>query len=138
LFFYNYDKTGVEDDTAPDILKDAKGEFVTIAKDRSYIDLMSIIPPMSGGITRTHQNAIEAYEGVTLSEYSLQFLGSFLLGSLVRYKPQIWQHAISRSSSSQWPPDDRCLALVERFLDLVLGNFPNLLVHVMDFTGRRY
>jgi hypothetical protein len=29
--------------------------------------------------------------------YALQFLGSFLLSSLVRYRPQIWQNALSRS-----------------------------------------
>ncbi len=68
---------------------------------------------------------------VKLHEYALQFLGTFLLSSLVRYRPQIWQNAISRSVTANSAADDRALSLIEKFLDVTLSGFPNMVVHVI-------
>jgi hypothetical protein len=77
---------------------------------------------------------MQPINGVKLNEYSLQFLGSFLLSSLVRYRPQIWQHAISRSFTEPRPADDRSLSLIEKFLNEVLIGFPEMVVRVIDYV----
>ena len=97
------------------------------------ISPFQILPPMAGGYTRSQWAVIQPLDGTQLNEYSLQFLGSFLLSSLVRYRPQIWQQAISRSISANYPADDRALSLIEKFLDVVLQEFPTLVTRVMDF-----
>jgi MFS family permease len=44
------------------------------------------------------QNSLVSIQSQSRGDtYALQFLGSFLLSSLVRYRPQIWQNALSRS-----------------------------------------
>ncbi len=140
LIFRNIDKTHV-DEFSTEFLVETNGRFIAdrLSRNTSYarIDFLDIIPPLSGGITNKHTYVIHPYDGVYLSEFSLQFLGSYLLSSLVRYRPQIWQHAISRSVSARTPADDRCLALVERFLDVVLENFPSLVVHSIDYLRVR-
>jgi YaaC-like protein len=94
-----------------------------------FIPFTSIVPALAGGITHQNMTVMCPYDDVLLSEFSLQFMGSFLLSSLVRYRPQIWQKAISRSISQSSPADDRALALIEQFNDLLLSNFPDLVTH---------
>lgn len=80
---------------------------------------------------------MQPINNVNLSEYALQFLGAFLLSSLVRYRPQIWQNAISRSVTAQSPADDGSLSLIEYCLDDVLSGFPEMVVRVMDYQRTR-
>lgn len=67
-----------------------------------------------------------------LSEFALQFCAAFILSSLVRYRPQIWQHALSHSASEDHPTDDRALSLIEKFLEIVLADFPKLVEKAID------
>ena len=136
LFFCNIDKTDI-DEFSDNLLVERGGQFFSNYRTQpSYatLDSLGILSPLSGGITLQHGCAIQPFDGVYLSEYSLQFLGCFLLSSLVRYRPQVWQHAVSRSVSPQSPADDRSLALIERFLDDVLTSYPKLVVHAIDYT----
>ena len=70
----------------------------------------------------------EAY----LSEFSVHYLGLFLLSSLVRYRPQAWAHAVSRSSFPGEPADDKSLSLIERFLDINQNEIPEMVVKVLN------
>jgi hypothetical protein len=70
--------------------------------------------------------------GSYLSEFSFHYLALFLLSSLVRYRPHIWMHAISRSVMSDTPADDRALSLVERFLDINVSAIPEMVVTVLN------
>ena len=56
----------------------------------------------------------------------------FLLSTLVRYRPQSWTHAISRSAISEQPADDKALSLVERFLDVNSATIPETTVRVLN------
>lgn len=96
-------------------------------------NFIDILPPVAGGLTKTHSYVIQPVNNAHLSEFSLQYLGCFLLSSLVRYKPQIWQKAISTSISGQDVGDDKCVALIEFFLDIVLRDFPKMVVHSIDY-----
>jgi hypothetical protein len=99
-----------------------------------FVPAEDILPPLSGGYVRSADTyVLQPVAGVTLSEYSLQFSACFLLSSLVRYRPQIWQNAISRSVTQHKSADDRSLSLIEQFLDEVLNGFPNMVVHVIDY-----
>jgi hypothetical protein len=102
--------------------------------DRTFVPAAEILPPLSGGYVNSSQTyAIQSINNVKLNEYALEFLGAFLLSSLVRYRPQIWQNAISRSVTAQSPADDRSLSLIEKFLDDVLGGFAAMVVRTIDY-----
>jgi hypothetical protein len=101
---------------------------------RSTVPAPDILVPLSGGyVGSTGTYAMQPINNVKLNEYALQFLGTFLLSSLVRYRPQIWQNAISRSVTAQNTADDRALSLIEKFLDDTLSGFPNMVVGVIDY-----
>ena len=106
--------------------------------ERTIVPAIDILSPLSGGYIGSAQTyAMQPINNVKLSEYALQFLGSFLLSSLVRYRPQIWQNAISRSVTAQSPADDRSLSLIEKFLDDVLSGIPEMVVRVIDYQRTR-
>jgi len=46
---------------------------------------------------------------------------------LVRYRPQSWGHAISRSASTELPADDKILALLEQFMEINQTAIPQLI-----------
>lgn len=100
------------------------------------VPVADILVPLSGGYVGSQTYAMQPIKGVKLHEYALQFLGTFLLSSLVRYRPQIWQNAISRSVTEQSAADDRALSLIEKFLDDTLGQFPNMVVRVIDYQRK--
>ena len=95
------------------------------------IDFIKILPPLSGGLKKANQHIIEAYDGAFISEYALHYLGMFLLSSLVRYRPQIWSHAITSSVTREKAADDKALALIEKFMDLSLYEFPCMVAKAM-------
>ena len=80
---------------------------------------------------------MQPIQNVKLHEYALQFIGTFLLSSLVRYRPQIWQNAISRSITAESAADDRALSLIENFLDDTLSGFPGMVVRIIDYQRKR-
>jgi len=127
------------DDMSPNILAQLQnGGFHAVASAYTqYAEPLTILPPMAGGYDRSaHSWAIKPVGDVVLNEYSLQFLGTFLLGSLVRYRPQIWQHAISRTAMASAPADDRSLSLIEEFIGDVLNAFPRFVVSMLGASSR--
>lgn len=95
------------------------------------IDFRTIIPPLSGGLLKKPEHMIEDYDGAFISEYALHYLGMYLLSSLVRYRPQIWIHAIKASATREKPADDKALALIEKFMELTINDFPNMAVEAI-------
>lgn len=138
LIFDNVEK-GEDDDLSEEHLIQANNnEFACgramISGAHRFIPIPDILPPLSGGYVSTAATyAMQPLAGVTLPEHSLQVLGSFLFSSLVRYRPQVWQNAISRSVTAQSPADDRSLSLIEEFLDDVLASFPRMVVRIIDY-----
>lgn len=103
---------------------------------QNYVPAPDILPPLTGGYgNHSLQTAIRPLHGVVLNEFSLLLLGSYLLSSLVRYRPELWQHALSRSSTIDFPSDDRLLSAIERFVGTVLSSFPPFVVSVLDYKG---
>jgi len=95
------------------------------------IPLAEIYSGVGGGYaSQTH--AISPLHGHYLSEYSLIYIGLFLLSSLVRYRPDAWAHAVSRSSLQDRPADDQALALIQAFLDSAQTLIPSLIVKVLN------
>jgi YaaC-like Protein len=86
---------------------------------------------LSGGFSDSSY-AISPKDSFYLSEFSVQYLALFLLSSLVRYRPQSWTHAISRSASPNEPTDDETLSLIERFLDVNQASIPELVIRVLN------
>jgi hypothetical protein len=86
---------------------------------------------VAGGYTGATY-AVSPILGLSVSEFSVQYLGLFLLSSLMRYRPQIWTHAISRSIVPGEPADDRALSLIERFLDLNQLEIPEMIVTILN------
>jgi hypothetical protein len=95
----------------------------------------SLLPVLAGGITADHTRAIQPLNRVFLSEFALHFCATFILSSLVRYRPQIWQHALSHSAFENRPADDRALSLIEKFLEITLVEFPKLVEKTIDWRN---
>lgn len=132
------------EDTVEDDLLDAQNgayanrRLFMRSEPPGYTPASEILPPLSGGYTISSSvRAMRPVGGVRLNEHSLQFLGSFLLSSLVRYRPLAWQAAISRSVSPEAPADDRALALIEEFLGGILRDFPAMVVRIIDYQRTR-
>lgn len=95
------------------------------------------LPPLAGGYSGD-VHAIIPFGDVYPSEFSLQYLALFLLSSLVRYRPQTWMHAISRTASESFPADDQSLALIELFLELNNASVPSLVVQAINPHEDKY
>jgi hypothetical protein len=87
--------------------------------------------PLAGGFSSAI-SAVSATNGLHISEFSYHYLALFLLSSLVRYQPQIWTHAISRSTFQETPPDDKALSLIEEFLSLNSSIFPSVVAAILN------
>jgi YaaC-like Protein len=90
------------------------------------------LEPLSGGFGDGKPYAMSPINGHHISEFSIQYLALFLLSSLVRYRPQSWTRAISRSAVPNEPADDESLSLIERFLDLNQATIPEMVIRVLN------
>lgn len=71
-----------------------------------------------GGSFSSNTSLISPFGDVYISESALHYLGMYLLSSLVRYRPQTWVHAVTRSIAPRIPADDQALALLEAFMTI--------------------
>lgn len=87
--------------------------------------------PISGSL---HSNTciIKPFEDLHLSELSLYYLGMFILSSVVRYRPSIWSNAISGRPGPTGNVDDKCLAVIEKFLTLSETRFPAMVEQAFE------
>jgi YaaC-like Protein len=84
-----------------------------------------ILPCSQGGLFGFHPTfASPVRDSVYLSEFSLLYLGTYLLGSLVRYRPEIWIHALYGTETPTRPRDDGARALIQSFLDTAAKTVP--------------
>lgn len=88
--------------------------------------------PLAGGFPGPAGYAVSPVQSLHVSEFSLHYLTLFLLSSLVRYRPQTWMHAISRSVMPDAPADDQALSLIGQFLDLNFGSIPPMVATVLN------
>jgi hypothetical protein len=131
LLFFNRAKPPLGE-FSDDTLQPTNAGYVGHNQSGDFIPFASIVPALAGGLTNDHPTAMKPLSGVALSEFSLHFCAAFLLSSLVRYRPQIWQHALSHSIMQNQPIDDRALSLIELFLQIVLREFPKLVEYCID------
>ena len=75
---------------------------------------------------------ISPVNGYSVSELSIHYLALFLLSSLVRYRPQTWMHALTRSVMPNAPSDDRAISLIELFLDENSELVPAAIVGILN------
>jgi hypothetical protein len=138
LTFMNVEATGI-DDLSEEWLPQHDGYFEATEPDRpdARFPVENRFNPLAGGYSGLVY-AITPVATAYLSEYSLHYLALFLLSSLVRYRPQVWAHAISRSATAQQPAGDEALSLVERFLELNRFAIPSLTVQVLNPHEDRY
>jgi hypothetical protein len=106
------------------------------SKQSKCVNFWDIIQPTGGG-PENGAYLIEPFDNICISELSLYYLGMFLLSSLVRYRPQIWMHSLSRLATSDLPSDDAALALIEKFLEDTLNVFPSAIVKAMSVKLKR-
>jgi hypothetical protein len=126
---------GSVDEFSEFALMDLNGSFIashnTLLPDAEF-QFAEHLAPMAGGYTGGHTYAITPVRDQYFSEFSLHFLGLFLLSSLVRYRPQTWVHAISRGNTSDAPADDKALSLIESFLEFNRAAIPQMVVTVLN------
>lgn len=128
---------GNVDDLAPAaLLEPESNHFVSALRDNPPADhpripIDQLFAGIGGGYS-SQPSAIAPFAGHYLSEYSLIYIGLFLLSSLVRYRPDTWSHAVSRSSLQDRPVDDQALSLIQAFLDAAQALIPSLVVKVLN------
>jgi hypothetical protein len=139
LTFVNTPNAGVDEFGASG-LRGVNEGFVAAGpyKGPPTIPFASILPPMGGGFTEGHPQAISPLNGLTPSEFSLDYLVLFLLSSLVRYRPDTWSHALSRSVTENNPADDQAVSLIERFLELHVARILPLVVTALNPWEDKY
>lgn len=98
-------------------------------------NIEQLTQPFTHGLGNSEQSVIQPYKDQYISEYSLQFMGMFLLSSLVRYRPQVWSSSIMGTSSSRGAGDTRCLALIEMFMDICMREFPDVVVNGISYRA---
>lgn len=108
-----------------DLLAESEdGKFSAPPRKFKIVQFDTLLPPLAGGITGLQQNYIKPINGHFVSEHSILYLASFLLSSLVRYRPEIWVHSINGRRTNERGNDDRCMAMIEKFLGDTLAAFP--------------
>lgn len=132
IYFRNMGKTAIDEFSEPYMLfSDGSYEERPVPNDNNKSFLIADgLHPLAGGYSSTA--AVSPINDLHVSEFSLQYLALFLLSSLVRYRPQIWTHAISRSTFQEIAPDDQALSLIEEFLELNSGILPNLVATILN------
>lgn len=99
--------------------------------DAGAIALDSVLPPSHGGMEKVLPAFSAPLHGVNLSEFTLFYLGTYLMGSAVRYRPQTWVHALQQHSTVTRPRDDAALAIVEQFLSTAQERIPAFCVQAI-------
>ncbi len=136
LVFANIDKESIT--KLSDKIEEKENGNYYVAKgtlsneDCKFVNFWEILDPTVRGLMGGSERLIESFDNTHISELSLYYLGMFLLSSLVRYRPQIWGHSISSLVTSDSPSDDKALALIESFMELVLSTFSNAIVNAMS------
>jgi hypothetical protein len=95
------------------------------------LPIQSLIGP-DGGSFAGARSVMRPKDGIYASQYSLHYLGMFMLSSLVRYRPQTWVHAISRTTTAERPADDHALTLLEEFMRIHSAEVPTLIADVLN------
>jgi hypothetical protein len=97
------------------------------------LNLKETIPPLVniGTTLEPKYTIIKPVDSIFISEFSLKYMGMYLLSSIVRYRPQLWVNAISRTSFGDELPDDSALALIELFLSNTLTTFPKFIIQMI-------
>lgn len=137
IIFDNRSANVIDDLSETELKYEGENSFCTdidnFGVGEGFRETKDILPALSGTYGDNVYNfAIQPLNGARLNEYSLYFLGTFLLSSLVRYRPQIWQHALSKSVTAESPADDRLLSLIEHFIDTALTEFPRFVVNILS------
>ena len=102
------------------------------------LPLHECLQGLGGGLSDRAPNAMAPFQGHYLSEFSLAYIGLFLLSSLVRYRPDTWTHAVTRSSLSDKPADDQAIALIQQFLESNLSAVPALIIRMINPHEDKY
>ncbi|MCK1357359.1 YaaC family protein [Bradyrhizobium sp. 199] len=131
LIFTNREKPR-SGELADENLIQANDGFSAKTNNESGVYWLDILPPLTGGVEGDRLAMIDKLNGVELPDSSIQFAAAFLLSSLARYRPQVWQHALSHSDTQNKVADDGALSLIEDFMESALNNFPTLVRQVID------
>lgn len=134
LEFCNLSNEGV--DEFSDIELKANGDRFEASNLRASktprLPLASILSPLAGGFGGGSTYAVAPLGDLYPSEFSFQFLALFLLSSVVRYRPDTWAHAISRSATQDRPADDEMLAILEQFMEAHSSTAEQLVVVALN------
>lgn len=142
ITFGNVEKGNVDEFSEENLKENENGFDATpdIRRNASVkrINFLDILAPLSGGYSDSNPNIVAPINGLYVSEFSLQYVGMFLLSSVVRYRPRTWVHAISRLSTSDHGSDDHVLALIELFMETCSETFPAMIVKAMNPYEDKY
>lgn len=135
LFFKNLEKNDVNDLSEEFLINQGNASFkasesaLDSMKKFNFVDFLQ---PLTGFLSKSNQHMSENFDGEYISEFSLYYLGTFILSSVARYKPNIWMSAITHSIVADESSDDALLAIIEKFMDIVIKSVPGMVVGAFE------
>jgi hypothetical protein len=139
LVFASVDEPAAGDTDEPALQwHESGGEFRRAAPMPKLRAWQDNPPPTSGSLA--HPDAagspiVRPLQDIQLTTYAIMYMAAFMLGSLVRYRPETWVHALAGRVTRERALDDQALALIEEYLAFVLDHFPT--VAISAITTRR-
>jgi hypothetical protein len=133
IYFRSVGKTDVDEFSEPYMFfSDGNYEERPVPNDNNKsFSIATALHPLAGGFS-SPTSVISPINDLHVSEFSFQYLALYLLSSLARYRPQIWTHAISRSTFQEVVPDDKALSLIEEFLAMNSIILPNVVATILN------
>ena len=139
----NLDRSEIDDLDAENLVENEPSHYTSAARgappaNLARLPLAHSLPGVGSGPSGEGLFAIAPVGTAYLSEFSLAYVGLFLLSSLVRYRPDTWTHSLSRTALQDRPVDDQAIALVHAFLEQSQTIFPSLVVRTLNPSEDRY
>jgi hypothetical protein len=131
LDFKNLEKNIVNDLSESFLIKQGESDFTANQSTLNSMDKFNFIEslqPLTGALLKGNQHASESFEGEYISEFSLYYLGAFILSSVARYRPNMWMSAITHSVIANEAGGDAMLAILEKFMDIAIDHIPKMVV----------
>lgn len=137
LIFASVDELEVGDTDEPALQwQERAGQFKRNAPMPKLKAWQDNPPPTSGSLANSAGSpVIRPVQDIQLTSYAIMYMAAFMLGSLVRYRPETWVHALAGRVTRERSLDDQAVALVEEYLAFVLNHFPTVAVNAI--TTRR-
>lgn len=81
----------------------------------------AVLVPMAGAMQGEQQHLVAPFQVGYVADLSIVFMAMHVVSHIVRYRPNVWMHALTSASTDSNPPDDHAIALIEKLMDIAIS-----------------